>query len=226
MPDILGKLKIIAFATPKFVLGGPPVGLYIAMFNPETFSVASRVAYDRTPVPGSIGTELKFRNIETQTYNFEFLIDGTGASGEKRDVFAEILLFKYTVGYYGEIHRPHYLILNWGTFIANCVLQSMNIKYELFNSSGIPLRARIQATFLEHVESRLESLLANRSSPDLIHERIVKEGDTLPLLSYQVYGDSSYYLEIARINHLDDFRNLRVGDRLIFPPIDKTVKQT
>ena len=220
MPDFLGKLKILAFATPKFELGGPPVGLYIAMFNPEQFTLEQRVNYDRTSAPGGTGPENRFRNIDTQVFRFDFLIDGTGASGEKREVFADILLFKYTVGYFGEIHRPHYLILNWGTFLAKCVLDRMTIRYDLFRPDGTPLRANISASFLEHTENTLESLLANRTSPDLTHTRIVKEGDTLPMLAYEVYGDSAYYLELARVNGLDDFRNLKAGDRIFFPPVD------
>jgi nucleoid-associated protein YgaU len=48
----------------------------------------------------------------------------------------------------------------------------------------------------------------------------VKEGDTLPMLAYEVYGDSAYYLELARVNGLDDFRNLKAGDRIFFPPVE------
>jgi len=224
MDGILGKLKILAFATPRFELGGPPVGLYWAMFNPESFSINHRVNYDRLETPGSIGAENKFRNIETQKLQFDFLVDGTGASGEKREVFADVLLFKYTVGYFGEIHQPHFLVLNWGLLVFKCVLDSMQIRYELFRPDGTPLRAKITATFSEHTENRLESLLANRSSPDLTHERIVMEGDTLPLMTYRIYGDSSYYLEVARINGLDNFRKIKPGDKIIFPPLQGATK--
>ena len=95
----------------------------------------------------------------------------------------------------------------------------MNIKYELFRQDGTPLRATISATFLEHTENHLHNLLANLSSPDLTHVRVVREGDTLPLLTFQIYGDSSYYPEVARVNQLDDFRNLKVGDEIFFPPL-------
>jgi hypothetical protein len=225
MPDFLGKLKILAFTSDKFEMGGPPVGIYIAMFNPESFSIATRLNNERTVKPGGTGTEIRFRNIEARSYSFEFLVDGTGATGEKREVFADVELFKYTVGYVGILHRPHYLILNWGLFLAKCVLDSMTVTYDLFRKDGTPLRARITATFLEYIENLLEELLSDRSSPDLTHERIVKEGDTLPLLTHQIYGDSSYYPEVARVNRLNNFRSLKAGDRIIFPPIDKKSKK-
>lgn len=225
MPDLLGKLKIIAYNSSLFESGGIPVGLYLAMFNPESFQVEHRVNYERTNTPGTIGEENKFRNVENQVLRFDFLIDGTGASGDKREVFFDIELFKFVVGYYGDIHRPNYLILQWGTFLVKCVLETMTIKYDLFRPDGTPLRATISASFREQTEGLLETLLANRTSPDLTHERIVAEGDTLPLMCYQVYKDPSYYMEVARVNGLDDFRNIKTGDRIFFPPL-KTSKES
>jgi nucleoid-associated protein YgaU len=44
-------------------------------------------------------------------------------------------------------------------------------------------------------------------------------GDTLPLLCARIYGDSSYYTDVARFNGLADVRSLRAGQRLHFPPL-------
>jgi nucleoid-associated protein YgaU len=54
--------------------------------------------------------------------------------------------------------------------------------------------------------------------------RIVKEGDTLPSMVYKIYGDYKYYLEVAKVNGLNDFRNLQPGKQIFFPPFDKKVK--
>ncbi|MGR9053652.1 MAG: LysM peptidoglycan-binding domain-containing protein, partial [Gammaproteobacteria bacterium] len=59
------------------------------------------------------------------------------------------------------------------------------------------------------------------SSPDLTHARMVLAGDTLPLMTERIYGTSKYYLRIAQINGLDDFRNLKPGSMLVFPPLEK-----
>ncbi len=219
MIDIAGKLTILAFISSRFEMDGPPWYVYRAMFNPETFTVSQKVVYDQSSVPGRTSAEPAFRNIETQTFKFDFLIDGTGAAGKKRNVHADIMLFKRVTGFQGLIHRPHYLIIIWGTFIVRCVLDSMNIKYELFDRAGLPLRATISASFLEYTENHHESLLANRSSPDLTHLKIVREGDSLPLLTQQVYGDASYYPEVARVNGLNSFRDIKAGDEIYFPPL-------
>ena len=59
-------------------------------------------------------------------------------------------------------------------------------------------------------------------SPDLTHYRIVKKGDTLPMMCFLVYGDARYYLQVARANKLINFRKLNIGDELFFPPFAKT----
>ncbi|MCK5703624.1 MAG: LysM peptidoglycan-binding domain-containing protein, partial [Cyclobacteriaceae bacterium] len=62
---------------------------------------------------------------------------------------------------------------------------------------------------------------ARLQSPDLTHFKIVKEGETLPLIAKKIYGDSKYYLEIARVNNINNFRRLKTGQQLVLPPIDK-----
>ena len=59
------------------------------------------------------------------------------------------------------------------------------------------------------------------SSPDLTHYRKGTAGDRLDLLTYKIYDDSKYVLQVASANGLTSFRNLRAGTDLYFPPFDK-----
>ena len=102
------------------------------------------------------------------------------------------------------------------------MLLRADITYKLFNADGTPLRAVMEATFSENRDDATRVAESNDSSPDLTHVRTVKAGDTLPLLAHKIYGDSAYYLEVARINRVDNFRQLVPGQKLIFPPIEKT----
>jgi nucleoid-associated protein YgaU len=47
----------------------------------------------------------------------------------------------------------------------------------------------------------------------------VMEGDTLPSLCKKIYDNPNYYVEIAKINQLKSVRNLKVGQKLYFPPL-------
>jgi len=112
-----------------------------------------------------------------------------------------------------------YLKISWGKLISKCVLKNAEISYSLFNSDGSPLRAKVKATFSENVEDTLRVAEERNNSPDLTHYRTVTQGDNLPLMSNRIYGDASYYIQVARFNNLSNFRKLEVGQRLLFPPI-------
>jgi nucleoid-associated protein YgaU len=65
------------------------------------------------------------------------------------------------------------------------------------------------------------SKLAMLSSPDLTHSVNVKDGDILPLMTHKIYKNQHYYLQVAKVNKLKNFRRLNAGTTLTFPPITK-----
>jgi nucleoid-associated protein YgaU len=99
---------------------------------------------------------------------------------------------------------------------------ALSIAYKLFDPDGSPIRATCKVTFKGSVEENLRVATENAQSPDLTHYHLVKAGETLPLLCYDIYGDSRYYPAIARINKLLNFRKLKEGDELYFPPLEKS----
>ena len=103
----------------------------------------------------------------------------------------------------------------------DCRLQSVDIEYSAFDKNGAPLHATLKTTFVEDIEASKRIREEGKSSPDLTHTRVVKSGDTLPLLSKEIYGSSQYYIRVAEANNLDDFRNLTPGQTIIFPPLEK-----
>lgn len=54
---------------------------------------------------------------------------------------------------------------------------------------------------------------------NLPYVHLVQVGDTLPDLCNQIYNSPSYYVQVAKYNGLNKFRNLKSGTQLIFPPI-------
>ena len=118
-------------------------------------------------------------------------------------------------------HTPNYLQINWGAYQFRGVLASATVNYKLFNSAGLPIRATVTANFDQTLSRQEQAATASRSSPDLTHSRIVRAGDTLPLIAKRIYGDASLYLELAKVNNLRNFRKLEVGQQLVLPPIAK-----
>lgn len=199
-----------------------PNGLpYVVMFNPDHVDESKQVRYSTAKAHGSDGGELKFDKIENNRVNFEFIIDGTGASGDKREVMAEIELFRVTTGFNGSDHKPNYLALIWGTFIFQGYLTAMSVKYTLFRPNGTPLRARLNCTFLASTTNLLRVLSMGLLSPDLTHKHLVKTGERLDNLSQRYYENPRHHLSIAQANGLTSPRSVKEGSVLFMPPLEK-----
>lgn len=230
----VAKLKIVAFEDVDF--NNETGEEFTVMYNPNTFNQSyTSVWVEETPQGGTAETQ-SYRRLKSDSVTFDFLFDGTGVSGvgetaidlnpevgevgyvqEQINAFLEL-----TQGLNGTTHEPNFLQLSWGTFIFNGVMSNATVTYKLFHSSGAPLRASINATFKQSVSRTEQAAAARLTSPDLTHFKIVKEGETLPQIAKKTYGDSRFYLEIARVNNINNFRNLKAGQQLVLPPIEKT----
>lgn len=224
----LQKLKIRAFSDPEFskevFLSGNKE--YEVAINPETYSLSYKAEYTSANATGTTGGKMPFFRTLPENLNLEFLFDRTGvfADSQPQDngVNGDIADFKkITYDFNGDIHRPNYLKVSWGELLFKCVVTEFNIEYKLFNSNGKPIRAIVKVTFKNFVAEEERAAREKKSSPDLTHYRVVKEGDNLPLMTYRIYGNSKYYLEVARVNGLTNFRKLQPGQKLTFPPVDK-----
>ena len=224
-----------------------PSDSYTVQVNPSSYSLNCRLNYTFQRGQGFSKGEAKYDHSSPVHLEFDFLFDGTGVvpkpstlgdvplvgalasalssltGGDKPFVVMdeikkfELLVYEYS----GKIHRPRELLLVWGSLVLPCVLTSVTYRYTLFKEDGTPLRAVAKCSFRESVPAAEAARKEDRTSPDLTHLRDVKDGDTLPLLAYDIYGDGRFYLEVARVNKLVNFRSLRSATRLSFPPLDK-----
>ncbi len=219
--SVTGELKKMVIEACKGAdYSGSPAESFEVMFNPNTYSQKYEVEYHDRQGQGDTGSPQIFGKVKPQEYAFEFLFDGTGAAADKVDVYERVETFlKVTGKHDGDIHRPMYLKLSWGTLLSKCVLKSAEVTYVLFKPDGHPLRAKVKATFSENVEDTLRVAEERKSSPDLTHLHAVKAGEHLPLLAYRYYGDAGRYYQVAKHNKLTNYRRLVPGQKLEFPPI-------
>ena len=229
----VAKLTIIAYSDENFL--NKTGDTFQVMYNPNTFSENFGTVYSPQRSIGGTADSQSFMGQPSNSVSFDFLFDGTGVSGvggtsvdlnpkvgEVGYVQEQINAFmQITQMYVGEEHQTNHLELSWGTFHFYGVMERATVTYKLFHSSGAPLRANINATFVQTVSREEQAALARRQSPDLTHFRLVNEGETLPLIAKKVYGDSKYYLEIARVNNINNFRKIKAGTRLVLPPVEK-----
>ncbi len=217
----LSKLEIIAYSDESFQT---EVDRITVPVNPAKYNRSIKVKYNEDQEQGTQGNSQPFEGVPPEEIQFEFLIDGTGAIPDSTDVAAKVkelsnILYKVQE----KIHRPNYLQLLWGSLSFHCSLKEMKIDYTLFKPDGKPLRALLNATFMEVIEANRRSAEQGYNSPDLTHIRYTRESDTLPLMTHEIYGDASLYVQVAKFNNLRSIRNIPVNTKIIFPPIDKTL---
>lgn len=211
---------LVIKAYEKANYSGSEVGHFEAFVNPNELTLGYEVEYDSAQGSGTTNSRQTFKRVKPGDLTLALFLDGTGANGRPIDVQQKVEEFQTVTGYNGNIHRPNYLKIVWGTLpVTKCVLKSASIVYKLFRPDGVPLRAVINATFTSNSDDRTRVATARDQSPDLTHLRVVKAGDNLPSMCFDVYGDPHLYLEVADANGLDDFRNLRPGMRIFFPPL-------
>lgn len=198
---------------------------FTAMVNPTELRHERSIAYSNEMNLGQVGSDPKFSAIKPDTLSFSLVLDGTGvvpanAYPNIKDVRTLLQQLDTVVHrYVDNKHEPAHVRLLWGTTVFVGRLSSMKVNYTLFKPSGDPLRAKVEMSFLGSMSKKEGELSANRNSPDLSHDVLVLEGDTLPLLCDRIYGDSAYYMAVARFNGLADPRALHAGQRLHFPPL-------
>ncbi len=217
----LEKLTILPYKDPAYTESAGEA--YSVKVNPEKYSHNHSVSYNKAQGIGTAGASAQFDKILPEKLSFELLFDTTGViPGSPSDLHQELNRFKKTVyTYNGDIHRPNYVKLSWGSLVFKAQLVSLQIQFNLFKPDGTPLRAKANVDFEGYLDAKTLELSSDNKSPDLTHRITVQAGDTLPLLSYRFYGDSAYYLDLARANGMNGFRKLQPGDQLFFPPLEK-----
>src|SRR6187402_1511776 len=219
-------------------------GVFNAFINPTGFSMTYKTKLNTDQAVGTPKNDLKYIASAPSDLQLEFLFDGTGVtesnSGNalvnkisqalgKKSAFTKTAVKDQIDAFYeatgkldGGLHKPFCVVITWGDLSFKGILSEFTIEYKMFTNEGKALRAIGKAKFSESISPELANAEAKKNSPDLTHIRTVNAGDTLPLMTQNIYGDSKYYLEVAKANGLINFRQLTPGLELIFPPIDKT----
>lgn len=223
---MLELLKITGYVDKDFqtAFKGDP---YSVMINPDTIKWNRKIDYNNVQATGTSSASQRYKSTPSDDISFDIIIDCTGVVDSKRTDMAKEMerLEKIIYTFNGEIHRPNYLKIQWGKNISfKCVLKSFNTTYTFFKPDGSPLRAKVALSFEEYLSPQTVEKQEKSSSPDLSHIVEVVEGDTLPQLSFRVWDNQNYYIQVAKYNGLNKFRNLKGGSQLIFPPIIQSVE--
>ena len=221
MSGELELMKITGYTDPDFQIAfeGDP---YSLMINPDSIKWNRNIDYNTEQAQDSSSASQRYKNTPSDKLNFDIVIDCTGiVDADRTNMKTEMgKLESIVFTYNGKIHRPNYVKIQWGKdFIFKGVLISFDTSYTLFKPDGSPLRAKVSLGFTQYLSPKTVEKVDKKESPDVSHLVDVVEGMTLPQLCRQVWHDENYYIQVAKYNGLNKFRNLKGGQQLLFPPI-------
>lgn len=217
----LQLMKLVAYTDETFQtpLSGSP---YLVMINPDSVKWGRSIEYNEQQPPDSSSPSQKYKSTPSEKLSFDIVIDCTGIVDPQRTSMADEIenLEEIIYTYNGSIHRPNFVKIIWGEGISfGGVLTSFDTSFTLFAPDGSPLRAKVSLAFSEYIAPATVAIQDGDESPDVTHIVNVVQDMNLPQLCQQVWNDNSYYVQVAKFNGLNKFRNLQGISRLIFPPI-------
>jgi len=202
------------------------LGSFECLMSPTAFKMEHRNIYGTLyPINGSIPLS-PFSSGGKNTTEVTIILDGTAANasknGEPVKVVDQLLnLMENTIDYNGSIHQPPFVKLVWGSLpVILCRAEKLDVEYKTFNDAGLPVRADVNVRFVEDVDWELSKQQANKQSPDLYHQHLITDNETLPSISYKYYDSTSYSSLIAETNHLKNLYDCIPGKTILIPPLD------
>ena len=215
-------MKIIAYGDEQF---SDEIGSMEMQVIPKEYQGKKGIKYDEGEQQGQNVQSPVFSGYKNEEFTVHILFDCTGVleGTKKSDTVKKKMeeLEKLVYNYNSDKHQANFVELLWGELSFKGRLKEMSSNYELFDKNGSPLRVRVTLTFTQFVSREEADKMANRQSPDMSHLITLRAGDSVAALCHRIYGDAGLAGEVARVNGLDGFRNVKPGTVLLFPHLEK-----
>ncbi len=204
--------------------GGPDLDCY---FNPTEYSVAKTNEWTYKKVTGTSFSPPEFGGGTPRQMELSLLFDETLPAVPPRKMSvkratAELLdMMEVPSGKTGgtPTAAPPFVTFHWGNLLFKGACTSLSVAYKLFRPNGDPVRAEVKITLKQAAIAPKGQNPTTRANAGFgVH--IVRDGDTLPSVSYQAYGDATKWRIIAEANGVDNPLHLRRGTPLSLPRLE------
>jgi nucleoid-associated protein YgaU len=211
--------------------GGPTIECY---FNPTEYSISKSNEWTYEKVTGTSLPPATFSGGAPRQMELSLLLDQTLGVGKMTVQAATDALFKMmevpggsSGG--GTTAVPPFVTFQWGKIVIpfKAVCTSLTVAYKLFKPTGEPIRAEVKMTLKQADKASTKSGNgANKGQNPTTRANAgfgvhtVRDGDTLPSIAYQTYGDATRWRLIAEANDVDNPLHLRRGTPLSLPKLE------
>jgi nucleoid-associated protein YgaU len=124
---------------------------------------------------------------------------------------------------HGGGSAPKLITFTWGSVtLPKAAPISMSIQYALFHPNGEPMRAFVELELAQAEELTPHGKAQNPTTRGVVGLRshTVRDGESLPSIAYEAYGDATRWRTIAEANGIDNPLHLRRGTDLTIPRLD------
>jgi nucleoid-associated protein YgaU len=193
-------------------------------FNPTEYSIAKTNSWEPPKVNGQSTPKPKFTSGQPRKMELSLLFDQTFPpyTMTVRDATALLLdamevPSNATAG--APSAEPPLIVFGWGKTVFKGACTSLTCTYKLFMPDGEPLRADVKLS-LTQAEAPVKGQNPTTRATAGFGMHTVKDGDTLPSISYGAYGDATKWRLIAEANGVDNPLHLRRGRSLALPKLE------
>jgi Contractile injection system tube protein/LysM domain len=189
-------------------------------FNPENYTVSKTNIWTYKPTQGKDMPDPEFGGGMPMTYKLSLLLDvsmeGNGASVKDQ-------ANKLMQAMHGGGSAPKFITFSWGSIaLPKAAPVSLSIQYALFQPNGEPIRAFVDLELAQAADTTPVGQAQNPTTRGIagLRAHIVRDGDSLPSIANEAYGDPTRWRVIAEANGIDDPMKLRRGAALSVPRLD------
>jgi Contractile injection system tube protein/LysM domain len=193
-------------------------------FNPSGYEVSKTNEWTFEPQTGLDLPTGQFSGGLPQRTSISLLLDssflGANEGVTVKDQADRLLRMMQADGPPGGGSSPPKITFSWGSMrLPVSVPVTLAVKYLHFHENGEPMRATADIE-LAQVETAEKGQNPTTQAITGLRVHRVRDGDSLPAIAEDAYGDPTQWRTIAEVNGIDNPFRLRRGAELTIPRIE------
>lgn len=199
------------------------------LFNPTEYSFSKQVNWAEAQERGANIPNLEFTGGGPATLTLKLLFDTSDTGADVRTEYTNKL---WTLSLVNADQldaktgkgRPPRCMFEWGSsWSFEAVVTSLTQSFTMFLEDGTPTRANVDLSLKQAKDpGRFPAQNPTSGGTAGIRTHIVEQRETLDLIAFREYGQSSQWRHIALANGIDNPLAIRPGMVLSLPPLQST----